>query len=147
MIAKWHACTPSGTQHVWQVVIMCDPMYKKVAYRHCLDSAPEKPKFQVGDHVWYYVVMWKLLGPVTNWILSTFVIYNQVNNVTFLLDLPSYMHLHPLFHVSLLKPWTLSFIPNQVAPPPPLVELAEGPKYEVKLFWAPWSSTTRYITW
>ena len=52
--------------------------------------------------------------------LSLIVISNQVNNITFRLDLPSHMHLHPIFHVSLLEPWTPSSIPNQVVPSPPL---------------------------
>ena len=64
--------------------------------------------------------------------LGPFVISHQVNDVAFHLDLPSHMRLHPVFHVSLLEPWTSSSIPNRVIPPPPPVQLAEGHEYEVE---------------
>ena len=41
------------------------------------------------------------------------------------------MRLHPVFHNSLLEPCHTSSIPNRVVPPPPPLQLAEGPEYEV----------------
>ena len=41
------------------------------------------------------------------------------------------MHVHPVFHVSLLEPYNSTFIPNRVVPPSPVIELVEGPEYEV----------------
>ena len=58
--------------------------------------------------------------------LGPFVIVDQVNDVAFRLDLPSHMHIHPVFHVSLLEPWTSSSIPGWVIPPPPPIELAKA---------------------
>ena len=42
------------------------------------------------------------------------------------------MRIHPVFHVSLLEPWTSSSIPGRVIPPPPPIELADGPEFEVE---------------
>ena len=42
------------------------------------------------------------------------------------------MCLHPVFHVSLLEPFTSSSIPNQVVPPLLPVQLFYGPEYEVE---------------
>ena len=42
------------------------------------------------------------------------------------------MHLHPVFHVSLLEPYVCSSIPNRVVPPPTPVQLVDGPEFEVK---------------
>ena len=64
--------------------------------------------------------------------LGPFVISGQVNDVAFRLDLPSHMRLHPVFHVSLLEPYTSSSIPNRSIPPPPPVQLLDGPEYEVE---------------
>ena len=41
------------------------------------------------------------------------------------------MHLHPEFHASLLEPYISTSIPDRVVPPPPVLELVEGPKYEI----------------
>ena len=42
------------------------------------------------------------------------------------------MRIHPVFHVSLLEPWVPSSIPGRVVPPPPPLELVDGPKFEVE---------------
>ena len=63
--------------------------------------------------------------------LGPFVITTQINDATFLLNLPSHMRLHPVFHSSLLEPCYISSIPNRIVPPPPSVQLADGPEYEV----------------
>ena len=52
--------------------------------------------------------------------------------MAFRLDLPQHMHLHPVFHVSLLEPYVPSLIPDMVILPLPPVELAEGPEYQVE---------------
>ena len=42
------------------------------------------------------------------------------------------MHaVHPVFHVSMLKPMTLNLILNQIQSPPPLVEIDSEPKYKI----------------
>ena len=43
------------------------------------------------------------------------------------------MHLHPMFHVSLLEPYASSSISYlMVRDPPPVFALDHGPEYEVK---------------
>jgi hypothetical protein len=59
------------------------------------------------------------------------VISHQINDVAFRLDLPQHMHLHLVFHVSLLEPYAITSITNRFVPLPPPIQLAEGPKYEV----------------
>ena len=64
--------------------------------------------------------------------LGPFVIYDQINDVSFHLKLPSHMHLHSIFHVSLVEQWTSISIPNWVVLPPPPIQLVEGLEYEVE---------------
>ena len=64
--------------------------------------------------------------------LGPYLITKQINEVPFQLDLPPYICLHPVFHVSRLEPYASNSIPYRVVPPPPPIELDEGPEYEVK---------------
>src|SRR5882724_3138553 len=41
------------------------------------------------------------------------------------------LHIHPVFHVSLLQPTSSSEIPNRAIDPPPPIELDESDKWEV----------------
>jgi hypothetical protein len=59
------------------------------------------------------------------------VISHQIHEVAFFLDLPQHMHLHPVFNVSLLKPYVISSIPDRVVPSPPPIQLIDRPEYEV----------------
>ena len=80
----------------------------------------------------------------------------------FRLDLPIHMHLHLVFHCSLLEPCATSTIPHRIMPPPPVVQLIDGLEYEVaaildskiirnKLYYLvdliPRSFAISYITW
>ena len=42
------------------------------------------------------------------------------------------MHLHQVFHVSLLQPYLSTSIPDRTVSPAPVIELAEGLEYEVR---------------
>ena len=64
--------------------------------------------------------------------LAPFVVSTKVNDVAFHLDPPSHMHLHSIFHVSLVEQWTSISIPNWVVLPPPPIQLVEGLEYEVE---------------
>ena len=63
--------------------------------------------------------------------LGPFVIIAGINDTRFRRNLPEHMRLHPVFHSSLLEPCRTSLITNRVVPPPPSVQLADGPEYEV----------------
>ena len=54
--------------------------------------------------------------------LGPFAIIGQVDTSSFRLDLPPSMHIHPVFHVSLLEPHVANTFPGRVEKiPPPLV--------------------------
>ena len=64
--------------------------------------------------------------------LGPFRIIGKINDVTFRLDLPPQLRIHPVFHSnSLLEPYQGNTIPNCITPPPPPTELEDGPEYEV----------------
>ena len=58
-------------------------------------------------------------------------IFGKINDVAFHLDLPPHMHLHPVFHVSLLEPYTTSSILDRLTSPPPSIEVSDGSEDEV----------------
>ena len=68
--------------------------------------------------------------------LGPFVIQKRIEEQAYRLDLPDTMKVHPVFHVSLLKPYQANEIPNRVQPPPPPVivvtEEGESEEYEVE---------------
>jgi hypothetical protein len=93
-------------------------MYKKAVDRQHLDSSPPESKFQVGDCVWLLRRNIKTTRPCNKLNyqrLGPFVISDQINEVDFRLDLPQHMHLHPVFHVSLLEPYTITSIPGSTS--------------------------------
>lgn len=59
--------------------------------------------YQVGDRVWLSTRDLRLDLPSRK-LIGAFVITAQVNPVTLKLLLPSHMHIHPVFYVSLLRP-------------------------------------------
>ena len=61
-----------------------------------------------------------------------FKIIAKVGHTSFTLRLPDQLHaVHPVFHVSQLKPATPNTIPNRVQPPPPPVEVDDNIEYEI----------------
>jgi hypothetical protein len=51
--------------------------------------------------------------------LGSFKIIAHINPVSYHLEFPLTIHIHPVFHVSLLEPYKKSQIPNRILPPPP----------------------------
>ena len=105
--------------------------HKRLADRHRLDSSK---KFRVGDHVWLLQHNIKTTRPCSKLDYQRFgpyMITGKISDVAFRLDLPPHMHLHPVFHVSLLEPYATSSIPSRLTTPPPPVEFLDGPEFEV----------------
>ena len=97
--------------------------HKKVADRFRLDSSPDNPKFKIGDRVWLQKHNVKTTRPCDKldyqW-LGPFGILDQINDVTFRLDL-IFTHAYT------------SSIPRVfVIPPPPPIQLVDGPEFEVE---------------
>src|SRR5467141_3904255 len=66
--------------------------------------------------------------------LGPFVIVERVSSHAFRLGLSlALSHIHPVFHVSLLKPTSSSDIPNRVVDPPPPIKLDNSEEWEVNL--------------
>ena len=63
--------------------------------------------------------------------LGPFETFGKINDVTFYLDLPSQMRIHLVFHVNLLEPYSLSFMPIHMVSFPTHVQLVDGQQYQV----------------
>jgi hypothetical protein len=102
---------------------------KTYADRHRIPSS-----FAIGDRVWLLRRHIKTTRPCDKLDyrrLGPFRITGKINDVTFRLDLPPQLQIHPVFHCSLLEPYKANTIPDRVTPPPPPLELDAGPEYEV----------------
>ena len=64
--------------------------------------------------------------------LGPFSIIAQVGTLAFRLDLPSSMHIHPVFHVSLLEKHVANTFPDRVVVPPPPLHVDGLPEFEVR---------------
>ena len=100
------------------------------------DSQHKRIEFSIGDKVWLLSANirterpskkldWKRLGPYT--------IIQRVGLQAYRLELPPSIRVHPVFHVSLLEPYTISTIPGRIRPPSPLVVVNDdGLEYEIE---------------
>ena len=64
--------------------------------------------------------------------LGPFPISGQVGSSSFRLDLPPTMHIHPVFHVSLLEPHVPNTFPGRVETIPPPIHVDGLPEFEVR---------------
>ena len=74
-------------------------------------------------------------------------ISGKINDVTFRLDLPPHMHLHPVFHVSLLEPYTTRSISGRLTSPRLQSKFPMALSMKLLPFSTPRSSATNYIIW
>jgi hypothetical protein len=64
--------------------------------------------------------------------LGPYKIIAQVGDRAFRLELPPSVRIHPVFHVSVLEPYTANPFPDRVPPPPPTVEIDDHEEFEVR---------------
>ncbi len=95
-----------------------------------------KPTYQPGDKVWLSTRDLRLRQPCRNLsprYIGSFPIQRQINEVTYLLQLPPRYRIHPSFHVSLLKPLSPSAPgPTESETPPPPEILDQPSIYQVR---------------
>ncbi len=95
------------------------------------------PEYQPGQKVWLSTRDIKLCLPcrkLSPRLVGPFTILEQINPVTYKLQLPPHYRIHPTFHVSLLKPFSPSVSPEPGQTeehPLPLLQ-DEGAIYRVK---------------
>ncbi len=107
------------------------------AAKHQADKHHQQAPFQVGDLVWIQThnlqshrparkLDYRKIGP--------FPITEAINPVAFRVKLPPSLHIHDVFHASLLCPHVANRVPGQMASPPPPVHYVgqEEAEYEVE---------------
>jgi transposase InsO family protein len=102
----------------------------RYANKHRLDHG-----FAVGQQVWLLrknLQTKRLNAKLDHLKLGPFRITEQINPVTFKLNLPASMHIHPVFHVSLLETCVANTIPGRILPPLPPVVIEGEEEYEVE---------------
>ncbi|KAH7280547.1 hypothetical protein KP509_36G002100 [Ceratopteris richardii] len=95
--------------------------YKYYADQHRV----QKPSYQIGDKVWPCAKLdHQRFGPFT--------ILAKINPVTFKLQLPSTMRIHPIFHVSMLEPYQISPLRGERPSPSPPIKIDDHEEFEVE---------------
>ncbi|MBW0474130.1 hypothetical protein O181_013845 [Austropuccinia psidii MF-1] len=103
--------------------------------RYADKSRASPPIFNPGDIVWLSSKNIKSTRPTKKlsevW-LGPFPILKKVSTHAYHLKLPSqWKSIHPVFHISLLKAFKTSTIPNRHQEPPPLIIIEEEEEWEV----------------
>ena len=81
--------------------------------------------FNVGDKVWLSTNNLQVANrKLASKFLGPFTIISIINEVAVRLDIPDYMKIHPVVHVSRVKPFVPNSIPGRVQTPAP-IEIAE----------------------
>jgi len=95
----------------------------------------DPPSFNIGDMVLLRSEHIRTTRPTKKLsakFLGPFKILKKHGTHSYALQLPHDMRaVHPVFHVSQLKPLTVNEIPNRTQPPPPPVQIDEQLEYEV----------------
>ena len=93
------------------------------------------PDFKVGDQAYVKAKYFQSTRPskkLSEKNLGPYTIIAQVGSLSFTLRLPDSMcTVHPVFHISQLKPAIPNSIPNQTQPPPLPIKVDGKPEFEI----------------
>jgi hypothetical protein len=95
------------------------------------------PVLEVGDRVWLrrkHVKTTRPSGKLDYKLIGPYTILEKVGSRAYKLDLPPSIQLHPVFHISLLKPAEPNSepIPGHIQPPPPPVIIDNEEEWELE---------------
>ena len=123
-------------QNIAQAVLKAKALMRKAQQRQkaYADSGRRKLKLSVGQEVLLSTENIRLKSPGTQKLLPRFIgpfpVKTKIGPVTYELQLPDALKVHPVFHVSLLKPYSKS---GSYQPPPLPLSVDEiGPLLEVE---------------
>ena len=89
----------------------------------------------MGDQVFIlakFIKSTRLTKKLSERYLGPFKVIGKPGTHSYLIKLPNHLRtIHPVFHVSQIKPVPLSNIPNRVNPPPPPIEIDSNLEFEV----------------
>ncbi|KAH7287687.1 hypothetical protein KP509_32G069400 [Ceratopteris richardii] len=105
--------------------------YKYYADQHRVQN----PSYQIGDKVWLLRNNLQTSRPcakLDHQRFGPFTILAKINPVTFKLQLPSTMRIHPVFHVSMLEPYQISPLRGERPSHSPPIEIDDHEEFEVE---------------
>lgn len=103
--------------------------------RHYDKNRRGNPVLKVGERVWLYTANLKLPCPLQKLgprFIGLFKIKRVINPEVFELTLPRSYKIHPVFHVSLLKPAPADHFPGREDPRPTPVTVSEETEFEAE---------------
>ena len=100
-------------------------------YDHSVRGAPE---FKPGDLVWLDArnISLERARKLSPRRLGPYKVKRRIGEQNYELELPGSMHIHPVFHVTLLTKHQTDLIPGRVQSPPPPVTVGDQEQYEVE---------------
>ena len=106
--------------------------------------------FQKGDKVWLEATNLQMTHPsakLASKRYGPYEILESIGRVSYCLKLPKHMKVHPVFHASLLTPFTETAThgPNFTEPPPDLIDGEEEFELEAIIAHKPYRRTRRYL--
>ena len=113
-----------------QLLLTAELHRAQAAYKRQADKKPRpEPAFRVGDQVWLirrHVKTTRAKNKLDHLRLGPFPIVERLSRVAFRLQLPPSMHIHNVFHVSLLLPYASSPFPDRHVPLSSTIALSDN---------------------